>query len=324
MTVCKICDNSINNRVFTAREMMFGFKDEFEYLECNACKSLQLIHIPENLDKYYPANAYYSFDGNTNIKELNTSAISYKIRRIQTNYLLYQRNQLLGSLLCLGYKEPDYIKWLQSTTKNFEANILDIGCGDGRLLFKLRDAGFNNLAGIDPFISNDIVTARVKIYKKAIDEITDRYDFIMLHHAFEHLDNPQETLKKLYALLNPQSYLLIRIPITNAQCWAEYGINWAPLDAPRHIFIHSEKSMQLMCHKAGFQLIKIEHDATAFHFWGSEQYKRGIAMMDPDSYHLNRGTALFSKEQIQSYNNQIAELNNKNLGGDAAFYLYKA
>jgi 2-polyprenyl-3-methyl-5-hydroxy-6-metoxy-1,4-benzoquinol methylase len=324
MIVCKICSNSLNNRVFTAREMMFGFKDEFQYLECNACKSLQLINIPENLDKYYPANAYYSLDGNTNIKELDTTSVSYKIRRIQTNYLLYKRNKVLGSLLCMGYKEPDYIKWLQTTTKSFNASILDIGCGDGRLLFKLRDAGFNNLVGIDPFISSDIITNKAKIYKKTLDEITGQYDLIMLHHAFEHLDNPLETLKKLYALLNSKSYLLIRIPITNAQCWAEYGSNWAPLDAPRHIYIHSEKSIQLMCDEVGFKLIKLEHDATAFHFWGSEQYKRGIAMMDPDSYHLNRGTHHFSKEEIQSFTKQIAELNKKNLGGDAAFYLYKA
>jgi len=34
---CKICNNSINNTLHEAREMMFGFRDKFDNIECSNC-----------------------------------------------------------------------------------------------------------------------------------------------------------------------------------------------------------------------------------------------------------------------------------------------
>jgi len=51
---CKICGNKENNTEYTAREMMFGFRDEFNYFQCNNCQCLQIESFPENISKYYP------------------------------------------------------------------------------------------------------------------------------------------------------------------------------------------------------------------------------------------------------------------------------
>src|SRR6476661_7449138 len=40
--------------------MMFGTRDEFEYLECAECGTVQIAEIPD-LTAYYP-QGYYSFD----------------------------------------------------------------------------------------------------------------------------------------------------------------------------------------------------------------------------------------------------------------------
>ena len=64
-----------------------------------------------------------------------------------------------------------------------------------------------------------------------------QYDFIMLNHVFEHMDDPVETLQKLYQLLKPNSYLLIRTPVMGTYSWNKYQENWMGLDAPRHIII---------------------------------------------------------------------------------------
>ncbi len=60
MTVCEICNNSTGNKSYVVREMMFGFRDEFEYFECAECRCLQIKDIPVNISKYYPEE-YYSF-----------------------------------------------------------------------------------------------------------------------------------------------------------------------------------------------------------------------------------------------------------------------
>lgn len=57
---CRICGNETNNRAFHVREMMFGWKDVFEYFECADCGCVQIAAIPDDLDKYYPTD-YYAF-----------------------------------------------------------------------------------------------------------------------------------------------------------------------------------------------------------------------------------------------------------------------
>lgn len=55
-TICRICGNLENNRQFQVREMYFGFGEEFAYSECSACGCLQIVEIPTDMARYYPAN----------------------------------------------------------------------------------------------------------------------------------------------------------------------------------------------------------------------------------------------------------------------------
>lgn len=58
---CRICRRKNRNKVYTAKEMMYGTRKEFEYFVCENCKCMQIAKIPENLEEYYGDN-YYSFE----------------------------------------------------------------------------------------------------------------------------------------------------------------------------------------------------------------------------------------------------------------------
>src|SRR4029077_3058389 len=60
MSACKICGNTSGNKTHTAREMMFGLRDKFEYLECGNCGCVQSMNVPADMAKYCAAN-YYCF-----------------------------------------------------------------------------------------------------------------------------------------------------------------------------------------------------------------------------------------------------------------------
>ena len=145
----------------------------------------------------------------------------------------------------------------------------------------------------------------------------------MLNHSFEHMPEPLQVLNKLYLLLNPDKYLLIRIPVAGSYSWRKYGVNWVALDAPRHFFLHTKKSIKILAEKVGFKLVDIIFDSTDYQFWGSEQYLNDIPLRDSRSYYENPNSSIFSKKQIKEFKAKAIELNKNNDGDCACFYLYK-
>ena len=64
----------------------------------------------------------------------------------------------------------------------------------------------------------------------------------------------------------------------NTYAWNTYNTDWMSLDAPRHLIIHTVKSIQLLCDMAGFKLDGVVFDSTEDGLVGSEQYKKDVAL----------------------------------------------
>jgi SAM-dependent methyltransferase len=318
---CKICNNAENNQVVVAREMQLGFRDEFMYFKCAVCGCLQIIEQPKNLDKYYPNENYYSYQFILpNSKKIK---FEYHLKRLLFDIYWYLNLPLLG---LHGLRHFIWLKTLRKITK--KSAILDVGCGNAYLLQKMSIVGFKNLTGIDPFIEKDILNRPdIKIFKTDIygylhllnsgieyKSINKTFELIMLHHSFEHMDNPRETLNQLYQLLAPEGQLLIRIPVSDSFAWRKYGSNWYQLDAPRHFFLHTTKSMSLLAKECGFVLKRVIYDSTELQFLHSEQYSRDLTL------HTN---VEISPSYIKKCKKQAALLNELKDGDQACFVLEK-
>ena len=59
---CRICGADKVSERITAREMMFGTREEFEYFCCGSCGTLQIADIPDDLGRFYASETYYSFN----------------------------------------------------------------------------------------------------------------------------------------------------------------------------------------------------------------------------------------------------------------------
>jgi len=268
---CQICNNTQGHEFVFAREMMLGFCDEFLYFKCPVCGCLQINEIPQNLSKYYPKN-YYSYQIKTN----------GKFKKMVVAFLV---NAYMHGLTKLRY--APYITSLDRLLLNIlrhfnkKQPILDIGCGAGWLLQKISEWGYLNLTGIDPFLENDILySSGVKIFKQTINEHNGKYDLIMLHHSFEHMPEPHNVLKSIYKILNDDGILLIRIPVSDSFAYRKYQNNWYQLDAPRHLFLHTTKSMSYLAKNSGFIIKDIVYDSTEHQIFFSEKYCRDVNLVD--------------------------------------------
>ncbi|HEV7621869.1 MAG TPA: class I SAM-dependent methyltransferase [Flavisolibacter sp.] len=319
ITECKVCSNLQGNELFVIKEMQLGLREAFTYQLCGSCGCMQLQDIPHNLSAYYPNKDYYSFT-----TQLNIRSSPDLLRKIRSSYLIHGKNKIIGSILSAGYKMPGYMEWMKIPQIQFDDSILDVGTGNGSLLLDLYKNGFTNLNGIDPFIDKDAVYNSINILKKDIFQVHGSYDYIMLNHVFEHMDEPWKVLEKLYQLLNPGKYLLIRTPVMGNYGWLKYKENWMPADAPRHIIIHSEKSIRLLAEKAGFKIKQVVYDGDPFTFIASEQYEKDIPLLDKRSYFVNKKDSIFSENEIKKLKQLVKKLNADGQGDQAAFYLYKS
>ena len=312
--ICKICDNSEGLTEYSVKEMMFGFRDEFKYFQCEKCNCLQIYQIPQNISKYYPDN-YYSF-AELNSKE--TSTFSKILKKKRNRYAVFRRG-LLGKILH-GYKPNIPLKILSEIPIAKNSKILDVGCGNGSLLIDLSDLGFNHLTGIDPYISEDIYYDNgVTVYKKEISDVGKTFDIIMFHHSFEHLANPLETLNSVSNLLEDGGYCIVRVPTASSYAWRHYKEDWVQLDAPRHFFLHSKESINILASKSSLKVDKVVYDSTEFQFTGSERYLRGIPLKDDTS-----NDSIFTRSEISRFKKQAKELNIREDGDACAFILRKA
>lgn len=314
---CRICNNPENNKSYFIKEMYIGTREEFEYFECSKCGCLQIKTYPQNPGRNYPDN-YGSF----NVRNLNkpNRFIGY-LRNQKLRYVLNEKRTLIGFLLNLVVKPGFEQKMLPGDIKS-DSSILDIGSGVGSLILNLRNKGFKDITGSDIFIKNDLIyDEHLRIFKKDLKEIEGKYDFIMLNHSFEHMPNQNEVLKHLYKLIKPSKTVMIRIPVKTEYIWNRYGVNWGSIDAPRHFYLHTLKSMEIIAQKNNFRIEKVIFDSGIFQFYSSEQYIKDIPLRSEKSYYLKNKKSIFSKSEIRKFQKMATELNRTQQGDGACFYL---
>ena len=317
---CRICSFSGDSPVYTVREMMYGLRDEFDYFQCKKCQCLQIAEFPTDMSRYYQQD-YYSLSHSP--ETLYSNIFEIWARRNRDRYAVLKEG-VFGRLINTLHPAEPNMTCLSHTNLNLNSRIVDIGCGTGFLLYFLKEAGFENVLGIEPHIENDINYPNgLTIRKSQVHEMNEEQDLFMFHHSFEHLPNPIETLETIYRLLPSGGMCMIRIPLVSSEAWERYRTDWVQLDAPRHFFLYSQNSLNMLAEKTKFKIKEIIYDSDEFQFWGSQQYLKGIPLMAENSYGRNPAKSIFSHEEIKNFKERAHKLNSSSRGDQAVFFLVK-
>lgn len=322
-TSCRVCSAVGNHPRFTIKEMMFGSKETFVYFQCGNCGCLQISETPMDLERHYPAN-YYSFQAGEKINKSHFFRAWLEKQRCRT--ALFSQGVKLNRLASQFVSLPDgwyeIGPWLKKAKLvNFNDGLLDVGCGEHSWwLLKAQKCGFTKLVGVDPFIKQNKHEAGINYFKKSITELEGQFRYITFHHSLEHMPNQLAQLSAARRLLATGGVCLVRIPLVSSFVWAKYGVDWVELDAPRHLYLHSRESIELLAEKAGLVLFHTMYDSNEFEFAASEQYRAGIPLFDERSYLINPDRSIFSESEMVAFKEEAKRVNKECTGGRAGFF----
>ncbi len=230
---------------FATKDYITG--DRFVVGFCNNCRLDVTAPVPseENIAKYYPSSYYGSGRRfNRIIEWLLNNLYAYRARQIES--------------------------------KQQPGKVLDIGCGRGLLLSKLRERGWiprgTELSEEAAAYARDRLG--LPVTTEALQDCNfpdEEFDLIILWHVLEHVTSPRAMLKEVSRILKPGGVLLVAVP--NFGSWEAHatGRGWFHLDVPRHLTHFTQGTLQNSLEMAGLSLMSSNFFSTEYDFFSFVQ-----------------------------------------------------
>ena len=239
-TKCALCGSSDYASLLQVKDYRLHTTVQvFDLVRCLRCATVYLNPRPddEELSKFYP-EAFYS---------------------APTVISKFASDFLHGSKL----REVYQIK------KN--GRILDVGCGDGGLLFAFKLRGWKTF-GVDT--SEEACRRAMNILGGNVNNCSlngcsfpDRYfDVVFLNHVIEHMPHPHEELIEIGRILKDDGVFLVSTPNIDSYQFEVTKDKWLHLDIPRHLIFYSPNTISILLRSVGFEVVKTSFPLFDFPF----------------------------------------------------------
>jgi 2-polyprenyl-3-methyl-5-hydroxy-6-metoxy-1,4-benzoquinol methylase len=156
-----------------------------------------------------------------------------------------------------------YHRLLANSLRAFppEAKILDIGCGQGLLVYALKSFGYKNVQGVDLSEQQISIGRQYGLSCQVIDkdyvsnlsrQSPSSFNLIFMLDVLEHMDKKEqlEVLDSISKLLAPGGRLLLSVPNANAS----FGLRWRYNDWT-HEAAFTEHSIEFILLNSNFENI---------------------------------------------------------------------
>jgi len=238
--VCPICGSPETALVIPhTQDHITG--DAFQIVRCKTCLVAFTFPQPSSFDRFYP-DLYRGY----------TSITKFLLR---TLYRLRVR------------------KWLKMFVE--PGSVLEVGCGPGFMLDVFRKNGWKVLGTERTVIASKYAREHLglPVILGGIEQVSDesRFDLVVMFQVLEHMQQPLNTLKECARRLKPGGILLVNVP--NFSSWqSEFGgALWVHLDAPRHLFHFTPRSLAGLLEVVGMEVCHVQFTSVAHDPYGWAQ-----------------------------------------------------
>ena len=241
---CPACNNSSYRTVLSVcHDILHRFPGTWSVVECSHCQLAYTAprSTKEDIARYYPSQ-YAPYNLGAGVRHHIIGAF---LRR------------MLMSPYWFIYGDP---VWRESPFGR--STLLEIGCGNGRLLQQMSKQGWKCI-GID--ISPVAVertrenVPEVSVFQSTLADFSTQqsFDMIIMSQVLEHLPDPLESLERCFKMLSPGGKLFIGIPNFGSAESKLFGKYWMGLDIPRHMVHFSEPVIVSLLKNCGFLVVNI-------------------------------------------------------------------
>jgi SAM-dependent methyltransferase len=164
-------------------------------------------------------------------------------------------------------------KFIQAVEKRQpRGRLLDVGCAMGNFLHEMEQRGWQ-VQGVELQASAAMYARQrfgLEVYNGDLleyDMSSNHFDAITFWDVLEHTHDPLAILQTAYRLLKPDGLLVFSIPDPKSREASRFGPAWIGYDAPRHLYLFSDKSLRLLLERSGFSLVGTEHSLANYHSW---------------------------------------------------------
>ena len=227
---CIVCGEDNNKLLFKLNDRLSDSNCQFNLVQCK-CGFTFLNPRPDidNIYKYYNLNNYDPHS--------NSSTVWTKVYKIVQYFTL---------------------RWKLNKIKkytNSNIRLLDIGGGKGEFVdVASHITSFIYMQDSTPFTSDSnkyTYVKRIELISKSI-----KFDAITLWHSLEHLHDIHQIFENINNYLDSKGTLFIAVPNINAPERKYYKKSWAPYDVPRHLYHFDISSLERLCLKYNFKIIR--------------------------------------------------------------------
>jgi SAM-dependent methyltransferase len=137
--------------------------------------------------------------------------------------------------------------------------LLDVGCGTGYDLLKLKPLGIQ-LFGVETHPEATAVarSAGIAVFQGAIEcaDFPDRhFHRVTMNHCLEHFHEPAAALVNIRRMTHPDGSIHLAFPTASGMNFRIFRARWAHLDVPRHLHFFTHESFVKLIRGCGLRMV---------------------------------------------------------------------